>query len=136
MEALRGDMALKLVVGQSVGSRPWKRLRRSISSSRSALAERIAFEHAALDGRVGRVDQPLERGDLGGVHSVERVLGEAAEQEVHLLRAAMRRPPQRPAAAHAKIAADMNLLSSAASVWVRASAPSLSSLWAWHAAAT
>ncbi len=49
------------------------------------LAERVAFQHAALDRRVGGLDQPLERGNLGSVHSVEGMFGVAAEQEVHLL---------------------------------------------------
>ena len=57
------------------------------------------------------------------------VFGEAAEQEIHLLRAAMRRPPQRPAAAHAKIVAGHDNAFLCRSAWVRASAPSLSRTW-------
>ena len=68
-----------------VGSRPWKRLSRVDQFVEVGLAERIAFQHAALDRRVGRLDQPLERGNLGSVHSVEGMFGVAAEQEVHLL---------------------------------------------------
>ena len=108
------DIDERVVVGQPVGVRPWKRLRRSISSSRSGSPSRIAFEHATFDRGIGRVDQALEHGNLGGVHPIEGLLGEAAEQEIHLLRAAMRRPPQRPAAAHAKITAGHEQLSCAA----------------------
>jgi len=68
-------------------------------------AERLALEQGHLDLEVRGVDQTLEDADIVRVHSVKRGLGITAEQKVHLLRAPMGGPPQRPAAAHSDITA-------------------------------
>jgi hypothetical protein len=65
--------------------------------------QRIALEQAHFDLRVGYLDQALEEGDLVAIHTVDDLLSEAAEQEIHLLGASMGSPPQRPAPSHSKI---------------------------------
>ena len=89
-----------------------------------AFAEGMPFEHRRLDGWVGRLDQALEHGDFGGINSFNFPFGEAPQEKVHLFRAAMRRPPQGPAAAHAKIVAGHDKSFLCRKRWVRASAPS------------
>ncbi|ODR94205.1 hypothetical protein AUC69_03375 [Methyloceanibacter superfactus] len=58
-----------------------------------ALAERVALVKTQLDLRVRRIDQALQDGNLIGVHAVDGLLGEAAEEIVHLPGPSMSRPP-------------------------------------------
>src|SRR5581483_3399854 len=94
-----------------------------------AIAERLALEQRHFDRGVGGVDQALEDADIVGVHSVKGGFGVAAEQKVHLLRAPMGGPPQRPAAAHSKITAGHDDGSRSRVYGLERARPTLSRAW-------
>ena len=104
-------------------ARPWKCLSAVDQFIEVGLAEREPVEHSFSICGSGASIRRSNSVEFGRVHARRaRASAKAAEQEIHFLRAAMRRPPQRPAAAHAKIIAghDWAFLCRAA---VRASAP-------------
>ena len=67
-------------------------------------AQRIPFEQAQSDVRIGDFNEALHDADLDVGHGLYSLLGEAAEQEIQLLAAAMGCPVEGAAAAHGKIA--------------------------------
>ena len=107
--------------GQPVGVKAVETPEALMSSSRSGSPRGIGFGSAPFDLGIGPLDQAFEQADIGGIHSVKRLLGEATEQDIHLLVATVRRAPKRPAAAHSRSLPDMIMVSEPEGL-VRASA--------------